>query len=302
MSRSEIELDQGATGLLSDASNPIRACNSLEGGAAMAERKKYYYHHYTWPEMRDLVKRQPVVVLPVGSVEDHGPHLPLDVDNFLIGSICEEAARRLDGEMLLLPPIPYGFEEHHMEFPGTIDIAMEHLLHFVLDVTRSVARHGFTRILLADGHGSNMPILDLVARRTVLETEALCGAFIWPSLAKDVIERLRESDKPGGMAHACELETSLYLYLDPARVQMEKARKEIGMPPSRFIWMDLMSASPVLLMDRWSRFSKSGVVGDPTLATKEKGEKVFAAVVEALVELVREFKTYARGARQDMHL
>jgi creatinine amidohydrolase len=268
----------------------------------MAERKKYYYHHYTWPEMRDLVKQQPVVVLPVGSVEDHGPHLPLDVDNFLLGSICEEAAQRLDGEMLLLPPIPYGFEEHHMEFPGTIDIAMEHLLHFVLDVTRSVARHGFTRILLADGHGSNMPILDLVARRTVLETEALCGAFIWPSLAKEVIERLRESEKPGGMAHACELETSLYLYLDPARVQMDKARKEIGMPPSRFIWMDLMSASPVLLMDRWSRFSKSGVVGDPTLATKEKGEKVFAAVVEALVELVREFKTYARGARRDMHL
>jgi creatinine amidohydrolase len=275
---------------------------TIKGGARMAARKKYYYHHYTWPEMRDLVKQQPVIMLPIGSVEDHGPHLPLDTDNFLIGSICEEAARRLDGEMLLLPPIPYGFEEHHMEFPGTIDIAMEHLLHFVFDVTRSVARHGFTRILLADGHGSNMPILDLVARRTVLETPALCGAFIWPSLAKDVIERLRESEKPGGMAHACELETSLYLYLDPARVQMEKARKEIGMPPSRFIWMDLMSASPVLLMDQWSRFSKSGISGDPTLATKEKGGKVFAAVVEALVELVKEFKTYDRGTRQDMHL
>jgi len=104
------------------------------------------------------------------------------------------------------------------------------------------------------------------------------------------------------MAHACELETSLYLYLDPARVHMDKARKEIGMPPSRFIWMDLMSASPVLLMDQWSRFSKSGVVGDPTLATPQKGEKVFEAVVEALVELVRDFKTYSRGAGQDMHL
>ena len=76
--------------------------------------------------------------------------------------------------------------------------------------------------------------------------------LIWPSLAKEAIERVRESEKPGGMAHACELETSLYLYLDPARVQMDKAQKEIGMPPSRFIWMDLMSASPVLLMDRWS--------------------------------------------------
>jgi creatinine amidohydrolase len=178
---------------------------------------------------------------------------------------------------------------------------MEHLLHFVLDITRSVAHHGFARILLADGHGSNMPILDLVARRTVLETEALCGAFIWPSLARDAIERVRESERPGGMAHACELETSLYLYLDPARVQMDKADKEIGMPPSRFVWMDLMSASPVLLMDQWSRFSKSGVVGDPTLATREKGKIVFEAVVAALVDLVREFKTYDRAPSQDMH-
>ena len=267
----------------------------------MAARTKYYYQHYTWPEIRELVKQQPVIVLPVGSVEDHGPHLPLDVDNFLIGAICEEAARRLDGEMVLLPPVPYGFEEHHMDFPGTIDIAMEHMLHFVLDITRSVARHGFNRILLADGHGSNMPILDLVARRTVIETEALCGAFIWPSLAKETIDRVRESEKPGGMAHACELETSLYLYLDPARVQMAKAEKEMAMPPSRFIWMDLMSASPVLLMDQWSRFSKSGVAGDPTLATQKKGEIVFEAVVAALVELVREFKTYDRGIAQDMH-
>jgi creatinine amidohydrolase len=267
----------------------------------MAARKKYYYQDYTWSEMREVIKQQPVVVLPIGSVEDHGLHLPLDVDNFLIGSICEEAARRMDGEMLLLPPVSYGYEEHHMDFPGTIDIAMEHMLNFVLDITRSVGRHGFTRILLADGHGSNMPILDLVARRTVLETEALCGAFIWPSLAKEAIESVRESEKPGGMAHACELETSLYLYLDPTRVQMDKAEKEIGMPPSRFIWMDLMNPSPVLLMDRWSRFSKSGVAGDPTLATREKGEKIFDAVVAALVELVREFKTYNRAAPQDAH-
>ena len=103
------------------------------------------------------------------------------------------------------------------------------------------------------------------------------------------------------MAHACELETSLYLYLDSSRVQMEKARKEIGLPSSRFIWMDLMSSSPVLMMDHWSRFSKSGVVGDPTLATKEKGEKIFEAVVEALIELVKEFGGCKRDTRQDMH-
>ncbi len=265
------------------------------------ERQPYLYQHYTWPEMREVAKSQPVVILPIGSVEDHGRHLPLDTDNFLIWSICEAAAQAAPGEMLLLPPIPYGFETHHLDFPGTIYIAPQHLLEFVLDVTKSVARHGFRHLLIADGHGSNMPILDLVARRTILETEAACGCFIWPSLAQQVINELRESESPGGMAHACELETSVYLYLDSGRVQMSKAEKEIGLPPSRFIWMDLMKGSPVLYMDHWTRFSKSGVVGDPTVATAEKGRKIFEAVVAALVELVREFRARVRGERQDLH-
>ena len=264
------------------------------------ERKAYLYQHYSWPELAELAKAQPVAVLPVGSVEDHGRHLPLDTDNFLIWSICEEAAKRADGDILLLPLVPYGFESHHMDFPGTIDIGAEHLLHFVLDITKSVARHGFERILIADGHGSNMPVLDLAARRTIVETDSLCAAFIWPSLALDAIRKVRESER-GGMAHACELETSVYLHLDGERVEMDRAHREIGMPNSEFIWMDLVEGSPVLLMDQWSRFSKSGVSGDPTLATAEKGKIVFDAVVDAFVRLAREFKNRPRGERTDYH-
>src|SRR5213592_4841437 len=224
------------------------------------QRKKHLYQHYTWPELGEMVKTQPVVVLPIGSVEDHGPHLPLDTDNFLIWNICEEAAQRADGEILLLPLVPYGFESHHMDFPGTIDIHMDHLLNFVLDITKSVARHGFQRILIADGHGSNMPILELVARRTILETDSLCATFIWPSLAIQEIRKVRQSER-GGMAHACELETSVYLHLDRNRVQMDKAVKDMEISKSDFIWMDLIDGPPVLFMDEWTRVSKSGVIG-----------------------------------------
>jgi creatinine amidohydrolase len=263
-------------------------------------RKDYLYQHYTWVEMKEVAARNPVVVIPVGSVEDHGPHLPLDTDNFLIWSICEEAAKRAGGDILLMPLIPYGFETHHMDFPGTIDIHMEHMLHFVLDVTKSVARHGFNRILLADGHGSNMPILDLVARRTIVETDALCAPFLWPSLALGEIRNVRESGR-GGMSHACELETSVYLYLDRERVQMDKARKEMDQPPSDFIWSDLLNPGPVRMMDWWTRFSKSGVNGDPTLATVEKGRVIFEAVVENFVKFAREFRHRERGQRVDHH-
>src|SRR5580704_4455476 len=263
-------------------------------------KKKYLYQHYTWPELREAVARQPVVLLPIGSVEDHGHHLPLDVDNFLIWNICEKAAEKAENDILLMPLIPYGFEAHHMDFPGTINVGIEHLYHFVLDITRSLAHHGFRRILIADGHGSNMPILDLVARQTIVETEALCAPFLWPSLALKEIRQVRESAR-GGMSHACELETSVYLYLDAGRVQMDKARKETGQPASEFIWNDLTDPGPIRMMDYWTRFSKSGINGDPTLGTPEKGKVIFETVVDNFVKLAREFKNRPMGERVDYH-
>jgi creatinine amidohydrolase len=93
----------------------------------------------------------------------------------------------------------------------------------------------------------------------------------------------------------------VYLYLDHQRVQMDKAVKDMNLPPSKFMWLDLMKGAPVLYMDHWTRFSRSGVVGDPTLATVEKGREIFDAVVAALVELVWEFKAQRRGERMDLH-
>ena len=264
-------------------------------------RKNYLYQHYSWPELRQIVDQQPVVILPIGSVEDHGHHLPLDTDNFLISNICEEAAKRAGGEILLLPLVPYGFETHHMDFPGTIDIGIEHLLHFVTDITRSVAHHGFRRILIADGHGSNMPILELAARRTNVETESVCACFIWPSLALETIQKVRTSGK-GGMAHAGELETSVYLHIDSSKVDMTNAHRDLNMPHSDFMWLDLVEGSPVNLMEHWSSFSKTGVHGDPALADPEKGEVIFEAVVTRFLELVREFKNRPDPKRTDHHI
>jgi creatinine amidohydrolase len=262
---------------------------------------KYRYDHYTWPEMKDVIARQPVCVIPIGSVEDHGKHLPLDVDNFLIGSICEETARRIPDEVVLLPLIPYGFEDHHMSFPGTITIRSEHLEAFVLDITLSLAHHGFRKILIADGHGSNLPILDLVARKTVIQSDALCACFLWPALISDTLRKTRQSVYPGGMSHACELETSVYLYLNESAVQMEKAEKEIAFHKSKYYWHDLAGGPPVRLVEWWSRISQTGVIGDPTLATKDKGKLWFEATVTNLIEFIREFRGFELRPRHDMH-
>lgn len=264
-------------------------------------RQPYLYSDLTWPEIREAIKRRPVVLLPVGSVEDHGPHLPIDTDNFLATTVCLETARRIPDEVLVMPTVPYGFNWHHIDFPGTIGIAWDHFVNYMTDITKSVAYHGFDKILIVDGHGSNVPLVDVVARRTVMETNALCASFIYISLVSDVARAVRESDVPGGMAHACELETSLYLHIAGDRVLKEKIQKEIALPPSRFVWHDLTDPSPVQMMEWWSTFSHTGVLGDPTLATPEKGERLFTALMERMIGLVREMHARKIRDRRDLH-
>jgi len=265
-------------------------------------KKSYFYQDLTWPELKERIKDQPVILLPVGSVEDHGRHLPLKTDNFLSNSVCVETAKRLPRDVLVMPQISYGFNLHHSaDFPGTIHVDGSHFINYVLDVTKSIAYHGFRKILIVDGHGSNMPFLEIVARRTVLETNSICAALIYTVLAREVVTELRKSEKPGGMAHAGEFETALYLYLDKDSVQMRNAEKEIGFPKSNFFWLDLEEDGPVKLMEWWSTFSKTGVVGDPTVATEEEGRKLFNTIIQQMVKLVQEFRKREIRVRKDMH-
>ena len=156
--------------------------------------KTWRYDHLTWPEMNQVLARdpQPVVLIPFGAVEDHGPHLPLSTDNDILAGLLNEVGRRANGDILILPTIPFGLDEHHMDFPGTIAVDIETCLAYVSQVAISVARHGFKHILIVNGHGSNHSIADLAARKCVIVTGAKCGAMspnaaIDPSLCADVL-------------------------------------------------------------------------------------------------------------------
>ncbi|MGB9775756.1 MAG: creatininase family protein [Anaerolineae bacterium] len=266
---------------------------------------KYRYDELTWPEMREAIARQPVILLPFGTVEDHGPHLPLNTDNIIVEAICLEAARRAPEEMLVMPLVAYGLDEHHMDFPGTVSVDMQTLIAYVADVAMSPARHGFTHILIVNGHGSNASIADLAARRVVLETGAICGAVspnaaIDPTLAEPTFSRLRRSG-PGGVAHACEYETAMMLHLRPDLVQMDRAVREIGQFKLTYFNWDHPESSALSWQDWWSRMSESGVCGDPTVATAEFGRALFETTVENFIRLVREFRTIPLRPRRDHH-
>ncbi len=269
---------------------------------------KYRYAEMTWPESNDAVKEGRVAVLPVATYEDHGYHLPLDVDVVLATEICERAVARIPAEAVLIPAVTHGYSPHHMDFPGTITIRWDTFINYVKDVCLSLAHHGFTHILIVNGHGSNTAPLEMSARLTVVETE---GRVMCASVNHWGVRKVREEGKQirtsdfGGTSHAGEYETSLYLALRPDLVQMDKAVDErTPLPPS--FQTDLLAGkrpdgSVATLMPYWSSMSTSGVRGDATKATREKGERFLEAAVEGVIELVRELKTMELPPRQDHH-
>jgi creatinine amidohydrolase len=270
--------------------------------------EKHLYADLTWPEVNDAVASEQVILLPVGSTEQHGPHLPLDVDTLLPTSVCQEAGRRAPDRILVAPAIPYGFNIHGMDFPGTIHVAYDHFVEYCVDVCKSFAYHGFKRIVIVDGHGSNEHLLEIVARRLNLESDALVTAFMWVNLLRvdpGFVESFRESVYPGGCAHACELETSVYLHLAAEKVKTDEVKDHIAPISSRgemgFEWVDLFGTGPVNIVERTSTLTPSGVMGQPSLASAEKGQRIFEEAVNQLVRFVIEFQKRPTRPRVDHH-
>lgn len=257
-------------------------------------RPGYRYEKMTWQEIDAAAVDERLVLLPAGTLEDHGKHMPVDTDVVLARGVCVATAERVPNEVVVLPPITHGYSPHHIDFPGTLTITWNTLVEYVLDLTRSLAHHGFRKMLIVNGHGSNRPLLDLAARLTIVEQPYVqCGFLSWWELTKvrEAFAVVRESD---WVAHAGELETSMYLALDPSHVDMAKAERDTSFPKSPHFWSDLAGAPPeghrnaVGLNEFWSTVSRDGVKGDPTVASRETGELLLEAAADEMVEIVRE--------------
>lgn len=267
---------------------------------------EHRYEKLTWPEINEAIESQQVCIIPCGAVEQHGEHLPLDVDLVCPGGIADAVGRAMPERILVLPPIAYGYTGHVMDFPGTINTHYETFIRQVIDVTSSLAYHGFKKIVLLNGHGSNMPNLDLAARRTNLETDAECLLIAWWHLLTidpEFQQSVRDSTFPGGWSHACELETSLYMYLAEDDVRQDKIQDHINShhDGNPYIWVDLLSRGPAALTSWTSTYTPNGVIGEPSFASKEKGERVYTEAVAQLAQLVKFFDKRARDSRQDHH-
>ncbi|MBV8155184.1 MAG: creatininase family protein [Candidatus Eremiobacteraeota bacterium] len=265
---------------------------------------KYRYGELTWPEVKEAAAAKRVAVVPIATIEDHGHHLPIDTDLRLCNAVCEAAVARAADRAILIPAINHGYSPHHMDFPGAITIGAHTLIDYGVDVCTSLAHHGFDTILIVNGHGSNTPFIDIIARLAVVKSGVLAAAVNYWSApgVREVAERLRESEKVGGMNHACEFETSLYLAIAPDLVDMSKARHELSHRPTENYWTDLVAGDgPLVMMEHWSSLSETGVMGDPTKASAEKGRALLEAAANGIVALVDEMRARVRAPRVDRH-
>jgi mycofactocin system creatininase family protein len=213
--------------------------------------------HTAWPD----VPSDALVLLPLGSTEQHGPHLPLDTDSVIAHAVARRASTALP-TTVVAPTLPYGASGEHAGFPGTVSIGHEALRAVLVEAVRSLSPWA-ARIVLVNGHGGNTTTLDTALR--LLRAEGHDVACTGCSV-------------PGGDAHAGRTETSVMLHLAPERVRLEAAVTGDTRPLSVLL--------PELMAHGVRAVSPSGVLGDPTGATAEEGERLLDALAADLIATV----------------
>ncbi len=248
-------------------------------------QERFVWGELTWPEAKERLRGVDVALLPVGAIEQHGPHLPLDTDSYDAEYLGKEVARRCkEPRPLVLPLLPYGVSYHHEDFAGTVSIGPDTLSRLVYEIGMNVARQGITKLVILNGHGGNGPALHFAAQ--MINRDAHIFTCVDTGETSDAdIGSIAETPND---VHAGEIETSTTLATRPELVRLDKARKLI--PKFSSDYLDFTSKRSVTWYARTARISSSGVLGDPTKASREKGEKMWEVMVRNLLELVEHLK------------
>lgn len=247
--------------------------------------KGYLWGELTWPEAAERLKDLDVALLPVGSVEQHGPHLPLDTDAFDADYLAKRvAAACSDPKPLVLPPVHYGVSYHHDDFPGTVSISNDTLARLTYEIGISLARNGIKKLVVINGHGGNTPALNHAAQ--MINRDAGIFVCVDSGETSDVdIHGLIETPND---VHAGEMETSTSLAVRPELVRMDHARKSIPKFSSRYL--NFSSKRSVAWYGYTKKISASGVMGDPTKADVRKGRKIWEIMIAHLAAFVEDLK------------
>ena len=245
-----------------------------------------FWGELAWP---DAVKRFHVcdtVLLPVGALEQHGPHLPLDTDGFDAAYLAQKVAEACTTPRpLVLPLIPYGVSYHHDDFKGTVSVGNETLSRMIYDIGMSVAKNGFLKLVIINGHGGNTPALHFAAQK--INRDAGIFVCVDTGETSDVdVDRIAETPND---VHAGEIETSTCLAIRPHLVHMDRLQAEVPSFSSRYL--DFSSRRGISWYAHTRKISSSGVMGDPTRASVDKGARIWDIMIGHLSAFVEQLKT-----------
>jgi len=256
------------------------------------EPRKVQWAEMTRLEVAEAAGRDTLVIVPVGAIEQHGPHLPLNVDVADAFEIARRVAER-ERDVLVAPPVWWGYSPYHAGLAGTISLRPETYLALLQDVLDGIISHGFRKIFLLNGHGGNRNLISVAVFECMRRTGVSVAAASFWDMAGAEIAAIRESPK-GGMAHACELETSMQLVFQPHLVkmalasrQMVDSRKSYG---TSFSFKDLMDFGAVTTGYDIAKTDPTGILGDPTLASAEKGRRILEAVLDGISRFIEEYR------------
>lgn len=236
-------------------------------------------------------KADTVILQPIGAIEQHGAHLPIAVDTAIVMGVLGRALEMLDAAVpaFCLPPLCYGKSNEHVDFPGTISLAATTLLAVLAETIDSLHASGFRKIALVNGHGGQPQIVEIAARdaRVRHRDLAVFPLFIW-RVPHDA-DRFGARERELGI-HAGAFETSLMLALLPETVRMERAAAEWPPAQAPDAMLSIEGARPFAWLTR--DLSASGVLGDPTVATRAAGEVLLATLAAGWSTLIREMNAF----------
>ena len=239
----------------------------------------------TWEDAKEKFKEIDIAILPVGSTEQHGPHLPVSTDAFDAYWLSKETVKRVNApKPVVLPPINYGVSYHHMAFPGTISLAPETLVSTVYDIGCSLVSYGVKKFLIVNGHGGNIPSLKCAGQKLGYEKKLM----VFIDSGEIAGKEHKEIVKTPNDVHSGEYETSTSLANREKLVQLDKLTKEVPKFPSPYL--EFSGDNKVPWVFATDKLSKTGVLGDPTLASKEKGKKLWEAHINNLVAFIEQLK------------
>jgi creatinine amidohydrolase len=249
--------------------------------------------NFSYPFIKQ--NKQMVALLPLGAIEQHGPHLSVSTDTDLVSEVARRAEARLPDDIFLCPTLPFGSSHHHLGF-GTMSLSAARYTEVLVELTESLLNFGFRRIILLNGHGGNITpgrqALSLLSAKydTTLRPNIVLATY-W-ELAAKAFAGAPPMETPA-LSHACEYETSLMLHLFPEKVFTEKIERAERPPSNGYIpWEDDEPYRGVTMVKRTEFISSNGCSGEPQLATAAKGEHLITHAVEALAAFVESFRQW----------